>query len=118
MRRKYTPRKAGKRWLEEAPSYVLDCFDNKGQTADRYTVIFGKEFMETDARGDWIALLDMSPEPTHPQGVGVSASYLAHEIAAFRYRSGHHRVKWADLPDAVKRCVRCWAEESTPGGEA
>jgi len=110
MRGKYTPRRAGKRWLEGAPAYVLDCFDNKGKTADRYTVIFGKEFMVVDDGIAWLSLLDMSENPFHPQGVGMSGEYKAHEIAAFRYRAKHHRTKWSALPELVQKCVKQWAE--------
>ena len=44
--RPYKPRRAGKRWLEEAPEYILDVFDNKGKTADRYTVLFGGSMLD------------------------------------------------------------------------
>jgi hypothetical protein len=109
--RSYTPRRAGKRWLEGAPDYVLDCLDNKGKTCDRYTVIFGKQFMNVGPNGEcWLSLLDMSSNPFHPQGVGMSSEYRAHEIAAFRYRSSHHRVKWSDLPELVQKCAIQWAE--------
>ena len=110
--RDYVPRRAGKRWLESAPEYVLDCFDNHGQSADRYTVIFGKQFLCKDGQGtSWLSLLDMSPNPTHPQGIGLSAEYKAHQIAAYRYRNGHYRVKWSDLPEEIQECVKHWAEQ-------
>ena len=34
--RPYKPRRAGKRWLEEAPEYILDVFDNKGNSDSIY----------------------------------------------------------------------------------
>lgn len=102
----YTPRRAGKRWLKDAPDYVLDCFDNKGKTCDRYTVIFGKQFMNVYPDGECgISLLDMSGAPSHPQGVSMWGEYKPHEIAAYRYRSGHYRVKWLDLPENIRKHV-------------
>ena len=43
--RPYRPRRATKRWLEGAPEYVLDCFDNRGKTVDRYTVCSAASLM-------------------------------------------------------------------------
>jgi len=36
---------------------------------------------------------------------------LAHKAAAFRYRSGHHRVKWDSLPENVRAFVTRWINE-------
>ena len=109
--RTYTPRRAGRHWLEGAPAYVLDCFDNKGKTCDRYTVIFGKEFMNTSGREHWLATLDMSGAPTHPQGVSMWGEYKAHEIANYRYKCGHDRVRWLDLPEHIREHVIARVEE-------
>ena len=108
----YTPRRAGKRWLKDAPDYVLDCFDNRGKTTDRYTVIFGKQFMNNLHGQCRLQLLDMSDAPTHPQGVSMWGEYTAYEIAAYRYREGHHRVAWLDLPEHIRQHVIARATES------
>ena len=111
--RDYTPRRASKRWLEGAPEYVLDCFDSK-DSGERYTVIFGKEFMNHIPGypgGDyWLSLLGMSGAPSHPQGISLWSEYPAHQIAAYRYREGHHRVRWMDLPENIREHVIARAE--------
>lgn len=116
---KYTPRRASKRWLEGAPAYVLDVLDNKGQTADRYTVLFTFPYAYAlDAKGNFlgegvrgayahthIPLLGMSGAPTHPQGVSMWSEIKAHEAAAYRYRCKHHRIRWLDLPENIRAHV-------------
>ena len=65
--RPYKPRRANKRWLEEAPEYVLDVFDNKGKSADRYTVLFGGSLFDPRMlRERKVHYLGMSDDPTHP----------------------------------------------------
>jgi hypothetical protein len=103
--RKYTPRRAGKRWLENAPEYVLDVLDNKGETADRYTVIFGGSLLSEYDGVVYVQVLDMSDAPTHPQGVSMWSEYPARHIAPFRYREGHRRIRWNDLPENIRQHV-------------
>jgi hypothetical protein len=118
MGRKYTPRRAGLRWREGAPDYIMDCFDNKGQTADRYTVFFagdrgtfhvnhaGPICGGPDEYGNtYVFAMHMSEYPTHPQGVGMTAGFKAYEAAEFRYRFKHRRVRWLDLPMQVRQCA-------------
>jgi hypothetical protein len=71
--RTYTPRRANlKRWLEQAPPYILDVFDNKGKTADRYTVFLCGEFLSGDTYANThVPYLGMSEAPSHPQGVSM-----------------------------------------------
>lgn len=114
---KYTPRRAGKRWREGAPDYVLDCLDNKDKTTDRYTVLFCGEFlMYTDRNGDiqqgsdtlantYVQYLAMSGAPTHPQGFSQWGELSAYNAARYRYRSGHERVRWLDLPENIRQHV-------------
>lgn len=101
--RKYTARRAGKRWREGAPDYVLDCFDSKGP-GERYTVMFkgegGPEFKDT-----WIPFLGMSGAPTHPQGVSMWGELEAYKAAQYRYRVKHQRVRWLDLPEHIRSHV-------------
>ena len=109
MVKDYKPRRAGKRWLEGAPEYVLDCFDNRGKTCDRYTVMFGGSMYVL--RYGRIAHLDMSGAPTHPQGVSLWGDSTLADAAAFRYREGHYRVRWLDLPENVRAHVVARATE-------
>lgn len=106
MTKQYTPRRASKRWLDGAPAFVLDCFDDKG-AGDRYTVFFGTEFMSQ--RGSyaesWVAYLGMDGSPTHPQGISMWGEMEAYQAAQYRYARKHRRVKWSDLPENIRRHV-------------
>ena len=100
--RKYVPRKAGKRWLEGAPDFVLDCFDEPKETAEPYTILLC---------GDWL-VSDGTFANTHIAGFGIddegrSCSFEldAYHTAQFRFRHGRHRVKWESLPRVVRREV-------------
>lgn len=123
---KYTPRRASQRWLKDAPPFVLDVLDNKGKTADRYTVLFtfplayayqrdGVTPVPNGGRGAYartvIPYLGMSAYPTHPQGVSQWGDMEAHDAASYRYRCKHHRIAWADLPDDIKAHVIARATE-------
>lgn len=120
---KYTPRRAGLRWREGAPDYVLDCFDNK-LSCDRYTVLFCGEFtyhIKKDGSivegsdtlaNTYVQYLGMSGAPTHPQGFSQWGELTAHQAAAYRYRSAHHRVRWLDLPENVRQHVISRAKDT------
>lgn len=103
--RKYKPRRASKRWLDaDCPEGVLAIFDNK-KFCDRYTVIYAEVI--TNGRGDeWLWGRSMSPNPFHPQGVGISFELAAHQAREFRYRESHRAYKWSSLPEKVKECVK------------
>ena len=112
MNRRYSPRRAGKRWLEGAPSYVLDVFDHP-QFADRFTIFFaGSEAIHLRADGSygegcgeyhrtWIRGLGTS-ETGHVSG---SLEMEAYQVAQYRYRNGKRRIRWLDLPEATRRLV-------------
>lgn len=50
------------------PRYVR-CYDNGGETADRYTVVFTGRYTHKTGRKHWY--VGMSALPFHPQGVGM-----------------------------------------------
>lgn len=104
--RTYTPRRAGKRWLTDAPEYVMDVFDDK-RTADRYTVMFAGSLLISDGTfaGTYVQYLGMSGAPEHPQGISMWGELKAHEAAAYRYRNKHRRIKWDDLPEHIRKHV-------------
>jgi hypothetical protein len=107
----YTPRRANlKRWLEGAPDCILDVFDNKGKTADRYTVMFtGPDFLVrsggTAYKDTWVPHLDMSDAPSHPQGVSMWGEMPAYDTARLRYVWGKQRIRWLDLPEHIRKHV-------------
>lgn len=99
--RPYKPRRANKRWLEEAPEYVLDVFDNKGKSADRYTVLLGGSLLDPHLlKNRGVYYLGMNDVPTHPC-FGIS---MFGECDA-AWRPAHHRVRWLDLPEHIRKHV-------------
>ena len=104
----YRPRRASlKRWLKDAPEYILDVLDNKGTSVDRYTVMFcGSQLISDGTRkGTYIFYLAMSDAPTHPQGFSQWGELEPYQAASFRYKSSHHRIKWLDLPLHIREHV-------------
>jgi len=106
MPRKYTPRRASlTRWLQDAPPDVLDCFDAGEKELDRFTIFLGKRFMCESPLGWHICYLHCSVDP---RGYSGSGELQAHQAADCRYRWGHLRVRWNDLPEAVRKFVERW----------
>ncbi|PZR89763.1 MAG: hypothetical protein DI537_20380 [Stutzerimonas stutzeri] len=106
MGRTYTPRRQSKRWLDtDCPAGVLAIYDNRGESADRYTVIYREPISGTTFSDMYLWYRGMSENPFHPQGVGMSGEFKAYECAAYRYRERNRAGKWSTLPDAVKKCV-------------
>ena len=106
--KQYTPRRSGARWREDCPDYVLDVFDDD-RTMDRYMVIFAGHFLEPQTgrtfANAWTHYLAMSERPSHPQGFSQWSDFTAHECMTYRYRNGHHRVRWLDLPENIRAHV-------------
>ena len=102
----YQPRRATKRGLEGAPEYILDVFDNKGRTADRYTILFGGSLLDPHLLKDRkVHMLELNDLPTHPcYGVSMWGDVEA------SYRPAHHRVRWLDLPENVREHIMRRAE--------
>lgn len=117
MPKSYTPRRANlKRWLEGAPAHILDCFDDGPDCkhADRFTIFFtgdGYLMSKTGQRpiqySDCIvSYLAAGERPNHPQGFGQHGELSADQCAQFRYRNGKKRVRWLDLPQAVREACQ------------
>jgi hypothetical protein len=105
--RNYKPRRQSSRWLDaDCPKGVLAILDNRGQTADRYTVIYADPIAGTAYADMYLGYRAMSENPFHPQGVGMYGEFRAHECAAYRYRCKRQYARWSDLPEKVKQCVR------------
>ena len=106
MARLHLPKSARARWLDTAPDYVLDCFDNGGKTADRYTVALILD------GADNASYLGMSSDPTSPQGFSQWGEFAGVELTNYRYHYRRHRVRWLDLPDHIRKHVRARVEEA------
>ena len=107
MKHTYTPRRAGKtRWLKDAPEYILDCFDHPGED-DRYTI------MLTGTMLCWSPVdKPRTFANTEIQFIGSTAGGSiywsgvdAYRAAQYRYAKSRHRVRWLDLPEAVREQV-------------
>lgn len=88
-------RRAGARWREGAPDYVVDSFDMGEQYADRYTVVV------LPVHDGEVMYLTTS-ESGHVSGWG---SMPVHHMANYRYRCAYRRVRWLDLPERVRDMV-------------
>ena len=115
VRLRRVPRRAGRRWMAEAPPYVLSCHDSGPRVIDRYTVLLWDRTCVTDAPNTvyhghpCITWVNMSEEPSHPQGVSMSSE--SHD--SWR-RPRARRVRWLDFPLHIRRHIigRWW-----PGDE-
>jgi hypothetical protein len=119
----YRPRRAGSRWLEGAPAYIFDVFDDKG-VGDRYTVFFGADFIYHVAKdgkigqgsdqyaNTYLAYLGMSGAPSHPQGISQWGELEAYQTAMYRYRNKNRRIRWLDLPEHIRNHVIARATDS------
>lgn len=98
-------RRAPKRFLEGAPDYVLDIFDNRGKTADRYTVIFGERFADYFSDVNWqISYLGLGDDQG-PQGISMWGALSWADVCAYRERSRKFRTSWLSLPEHVRKHV-------------
>ena len=94
------------------PRYVR-CYDNGGETADRYTVVFSGR--HTSARIDRVfPYVGMSTCPFHPQGFGQHGETRDKPCDVDRWgfpaamgRKGHlgRRIPFAELPEDCRKLV-------------
>lgn len=66
MNKSYEDRK--NRLLPNGKPRYIRCYDNHGETLDRYTVCFTDRY--TNKTGGWFWNLGMSSNPFSPQGIG------------------------------------------------
>lgn len=110
---RFRPKRSAKRWLVGAPECVIACYDNRGKTADRYTVLFGGSLWTPDyARLNaecgrnprLVPCLGMSGYPTHPQGISMWGEAL---------RGPHlgKKIPWNELLSHIRAHVIIRASE-------
>jgi hypothetical protein len=105
------PRRAGLRWRENAPDYVLDCFDHPN-FCDRYAVFFVPVDERIGTHEPVILYLGMSDAPTHPQGFSQWGEIQPYQLRQYRFSNGRYRVRWLDLPEHIRAHVRMrWEQE-------
>ena len=78
------------------------CYDNKGETADRYTVVFTGNYTHNTSGEHWY--LGMSGDPFHPQGIGQHGSSST-QIDKPSYSHLGKKVNFDSLPEKVQQCV-------------
>ena len=101
----YVPRRMPKRFLDGAPSGILDIFDSGPDTFDRYTVVY--RFVDNNGRGDeWLYYRGMSEFPSSPSGFGIMGEFQRHELSAYRDRARRTRIRWDELPPYVQKVAR------------
>ncbi len=104
------------------PKYIR-AYDNGGETADRYTVVYtgnyrkplGKELRQSGHYGqkEWFQHVSMSDSPFHPQGIGMHGEHPtqidvnAYGFAPAMGRKNHlgKRIPFSELPPDCKQLV-------------
>ena len=109
MSKTYTPRRASKRWLANAPAHVLDLFKTKYGT---YKALYTGPLLtlRNPDHGRTMANMivqgrEMDDDPSHPQGIGIWFELDAWGAAQYRYAKGKRRITWDSLPEKVKACI-------------
>lgn len=84
----------GELHFEEIPDEEVRCYDNGGETFDRYTVVY----LDQPEYAGMFTALGMSENPFHPQG------FCQHTMAM---DGGHlgKRILFRDLPDDCRKAV-------------
>lgn len=103
----YTPRRANKtRWLQNAPEFILDCFDDPACPIDRYSILFTGSLLGRVGESTKYA-------DTYIMGMGMQGSFelKAHEAASYRFRNAKKRIKWDDIPESFRLRVITWATQ-------
>ncbi len=85
---------------------TIDCFDNGGKTADRYTIII-------DGLGEQPYCLGASSNPYHPQGIGQHCEMKPGVYHIMDYDFLGKRIGFFELPADVRRFI---ANEFMPEG--
>lgn len=83
------------------PRYIR-CYDNGGETADRYTVVFTGHYKQTPL--DQFLHIGMSENPFHPMGVGCHGASDT-QIDRPAYSHLGRKIKFNDLPEDCKKCI-------------
>jgi hypothetical protein len=79
------------------PRYVR-CYDNKGASIDRYTVVF-------TGRYGYFMYLAMNARPFDPQGFGQHGESQGEPIDRPTYGHLGTKIKFADLPEDCQKLV-------------
>ena len=84
------------------PKYIR-CYDNGGETFDRYTVVYTGRYTHKTNRSFWY--VSMSTNPFNPQGFGQHGESEFRPIDRPRYRHLGKKIKWESLPANCQKLV-------------
>ena len=103
--RDYQPKKSSKRWLENAPDYVLAIYDAV-KFNDRYTVLLGGKFWNKDM-GRNIMIL----------GISEAGSFYYETMPSINRDACGKKIAWKDLPERVQNAVLIACADDEPTEE-
>jgi hypothetical protein len=83
------------------PKYIR-CYDNQGETSDRYTVVYTGHYTHKTGRQHWYT--GMSGSPFHPLGI-VDHGESDTQIDYPSYGHLGKKIKFDDLPEDCKTLV-------------
>lgn len=83
------------------PRYVR-CYDNGGESADRYTVVYTGRY---DCARNGYQYVGMSENPYHPQGFGQHGESTDGPIDRPSYGHLGKRIQFMDLPEDCRKLV-------------
>ena len=84
------------------PRYIR-CYDNGGETADRYTVAYTGNY-KGKSKG-WFDYVGMSGSPFHPQGIGMHGQTEFRPCDKPSYKHLGKKIKFTDLPKDCQTLV-------------
>jgi len=84
------------------PRYVR-CYDNQGETIDRYTVVFTGRYTHKTCGTFWY--LGMNAAPFHPQGIGQHGESMHQPIDRPRYSHLGRKIPFDMLPKDCQQAV-------------
>lgn len=101
---RFRPRRGALKWLDEAPNYVMACYDNGGQNTEyRYTVLFGGDLWDLAyARANWESGRDPRLMPCLMISDGLDYSIWTDCVRGARLG---RRMRWLDIPANIREHV-------------
>jgi len=79
-------------------------YDNGGETADRFMVVFTGRYGHKTGKNTWI--LTMSAAPFSPQGVGIHSTMPYNQRPDVpTYSHLGKKIKFTNLPEDCQKCV-------------
>ena len=96
--------RAKKLYHELSPKYIR-CYDNHGDTFDRYTVVFTKKRVgeNQNRRGEFV-YVGMSKRPYHPLGF-YQHGFSDRTIDSISYSHLGKKIKFHELPDDCQKAI-------------